>query len=236
MHSLYLFCGLLCDEASWGDVPERLADIADVHIVSFPGLSSIGAMAAAFLAIAPAEFAVAGHSMGGRVALETWKRDPRRIAGIALLNSGVNPPRDAEIHTRGRMVRLARERGMRALAAEWIPPLIGSSPERTAQLMPILTSMVERSTVESFAKQTAALLHRPDARPVLASIDVPTVLIGGTNDTWPSLAQHADIQRSVPHAPLVEIAGAGHMTPIERPDAVARALRAWLRQRPRASR
>jgi pimeloyl-ACP methyl ester carboxylesterase len=62
----------------------------------------------------------------------------------------------------------------------------------------------------------------------LPSIHVPTLLLSGTNDTWSSLSQHADMQRSVPQARLVEIAGAGHMAPIERPDAVARALRAWL--------
>jgi pimeloyl-ACP methyl ester carboxylesterase len=106
--------------------------------------------------------------------------------------------------------------------------MMGSSPDRTAALMPVLKSMVERSTPESFAAQIQALLHRPDARPVLPTIDVPTLLVSGTNDTWSSLAQHADMQRVVPHATLVEIAGAGHMAPIERPDAVARALRNWL--------
>jgi pimeloyl-ACP methyl ester carboxylesterase len=93
--------------------------------------------------------------------------------------------------------------------------------------------MVERSTPASFAGQINALLQRPDARPVLPSIDVPTLLLSGTNDTWSSLSQHADMQRSIPHATLVEIAGAGHMAPIERPDAVARALRAWLASRGR---
>ena len=59
----------------------------------------------------------------------------------------------------------------------------------------------------------------------LPTITVPTLLLSGTNDTWSSISQHADMQRQVPHSTLVEIAGAGHMAPIERPDAVARALR-----------
>lgn len=94
--------------------------------------------------------------------------------------------------------------------------------------MPTLTAMVERSTPAAFAGQINALLQRPDARALLPSIDVPTLLLSGTNDTWSSMAQHADMQRSVPHATLVEIPGAGHMAPIERPDAVARALKGWL--------
>jgi pimeloyl-ACP methyl ester carboxylesterase len=228
MQPLFLLCGLLCDETIWADVPHRLADVADVHVVSFGGFSSIGAMADQVLAKAPPRFAAAGHSMGGRVALEVWRRAPERIAALALLNTGVHPTRDAEYESRGLLVRLARLHGMAALAAEWLPPMMGASPARVAQVMPTLVAMVQRSTPDSFAGQINALLQRPDARSVLHSINVPTLLLSGTNDTWSSLSQHADMQRSVPHARLVEIAGAGHMAPIERPDAVARALRAWL--------
>jgi pimeloyl-ACP methyl ester carboxylesterase len=228
MQPLFLLCGLLCDETIWADVRNRLADVADVHVVSFGGFSSIGAMADRVLSKGPPRFALAGHSMGGRVALEVWRRAPERVAALGLLNTGVHPTRDAEYESRGLLVRLARLHGMAALAAAWLPPMMGASPARVRQVMPSLVAMVERSTPESFAGQITALLQRPDARPVLPSIHVPTLLLTGTNDTWSSLSQHADMQRSVPHATLVEIAGAGHMAPIERPDAVARALRAWL--------
>ena len=150
------------------------------------------------------------------------------MTALALLNTGVHPPRDSEFESRGVLVRLARRQGMAALADEWLPPMMGASPERVAQVMPALKAMVQRSTVESFAGQINALLQRPDARPVLPSITVPTLLLSGTNDTWSSLSQHADMQRSVSRSTLVEIAGAGHMSPIERPDAVARALKGWL--------
>jgi pimeloyl-ACP methyl ester carboxylesterase len=223
-----MLCGLLCDEAIWADVPARMADVADVHVASFSGFADIAAMAEYFLAAAPPRFALAGHSMGGRVALEIWRRAPERVTALALLNTGVHPTRDAEHESRRALVRLARTRGMRALAEKWLPPMMGSSPARIAEVMPSLVAMVERSTPDIFAGQIAALLQRPDARPVLPSISVRTLLLTGTNDAWSSLAQHADMQRSVRHATLVEIAGAGHMSPIERPDAVARALRAWL--------
>jgi pimeloyl-ACP methyl ester carboxylesterase len=166
--------------------------------------------------------------MGGRVALEVWRQAPQRVTALALLNTGVHPTRESEYESRGLLVRLARRQGMAALADEWLPPMMGASPDRLAQVMPALKAMVQRSTAESFAGQTNALLQRPDARPVLPSITVPTLLLSGTNDTWSSLSQHADMQRSVPGSTLVEIAGAGHMSPIERPDAVARALKGWL--------
>src|SRR5580700_7131708 len=228
MQPVFLLCGLLCDETIWADIPSRLASIADARVVSFAGFTSIAGMAGQVLAAAPPRFALAGHSMGGRVALEVWRQAPERVTALALLNTGVHPPRDSEFESRGVLVRLARRQGMAALADEWLPPMMGASPDRVAQVMPALKAMVQRSTVESFVGQIKALLQRPDARPVLPSISVPTLLLSGTNDTWSSLSQHADMQREVPHATLVEIAGAGHMAPIERPDSVARAMRAWL--------
>jgi pimeloyl-ACP methyl ester carboxylesterase len=228
MQPLYLLCGLLCDETIWADVPARLADVADVHVASFAGFSSIGAMADRILETAPRRFAAAGHSMGGRVALEVWRRAPERVAALALLNTAVHPARDAEYEIRGALVRLARKRGMAALATEWLPPLMGAPRDRVAQIWPALKAMVERATPASFAAQINALLLRADARPVLSSITVPTLVLTGSNDTWLSVSQQAEMQRSVPHAMLVEIAGAGHMAPVERPDAVARALKAWL--------
>jgi len=196
--------------------------------MSFAGFSSIAGMAERVLAAAPPRFALAGHSMGGRVALEVWRQAPERVTALALLNTGVHPTRESEYDSRGLLVRLARRQGMAALADEWLPPMMGAPPDRVAQVMPALKAMVRRFTAESFAGQINALLQRPDARPVLPSITAPTLLLSGTNDTWSSLSQHADMQRSVPGSTLVEIAGAGHMSPIERPDAVARALNGWL--------
>jgi pimeloyl-ACP methyl ester carboxylesterase len=228
MKQLLLLSGLLCDETIWADIPQRLGDVAEVRVVSFRGFSSIPSMAEHVLAMAPERFAVAGHSMGGRVALEVLRAAAPRVSGLALLNTGVHPVRDAELQSRRRLLRLAYERGMSALAAEWLPPMMAGSGGRTAELMPRLIAMVERSTPDSYAGQVNALLNRPEALSVLPTISVPTLLLSGSEDTWSPISQHETMRRRIPHATLFEIHAAGHMAPIERPDAVALALREWL--------
>ena len=228
MPSLLLLSGLLCDETVWVDAAEVLACAADVRIISFQGFDSIQAMAEHVLRLAPQQFLVAGHSMGGRVALEVLRQAKERVLGLALLNSGVHPLRAGEIESRGRLVRLARERGMSAVAADWLPPMMGASPARVAQVMPKLRDMVERQTAESFAAQTKALLARPDAVCVLPTIQVSTLLASGTADTWSPLMQHEEIRRQIPGATLVAIEDAGHMAPAEQPQAVAAAMRGWI--------
>jgi pimeloyl-ACP methyl ester carboxylesterase len=227
MQPLLLLSGLLCDETVWADIPQRLGDAADARVVSFRGFSSIPAMAEHVLALAPEHFAVAGHSMGGRVALEVLRSAPQRVSGLALLNTGVYTVRDGEPQSRGRLLRLAYEHGMSALAAEWLPPMMAGG-SRTLELMPRLMAMVERSTPDSYAGQINALLNRPDVLSVLPTIGVPTLLLSGSEDTWSPISQHQTMRRRIPHATLFEIHGAGHMAPIERPDAVALALREWL--------
>jgi pimeloyl-ACP methyl ester carboxylesterase len=231
MRSLLLLSGLLCDETVWAEVAQDLASNADVRIASFEGYDSIQTMAEYVLRTAPPQFLVAGHSMGGRVALEVFRQAQERVLGLALLNSGVHPLRTGEIESRGRLVKLARERGMSALAAAWLPPMMGASKARVAQVMPKLQAMVERQTAESFGAQTKALLERPDAVRVLRTINIPTLLASGTADTWSPLTQHEEIHRYIPGATLVAIDDAGHMAPAEQPQAVAAVLRAWIAQK-----
>src|ERR1700722_5016041 len=140
---LLLLSGLLCDETIWADIPQRLEDMADVRVISFGGYSSIPEMVMHALAMAPERFALAGHSMGGRVALELIRSAPQRGSALALLNTGVRAVRDGEPQSRGRLLRLAYEHGMSALAAEWLPPMLARGSARTVELMPRLIAMGE---------------------------------------------------------------------------------------------
>jgi pimeloyl-ACP methyl ester carboxylesterase len=226
--SAVLLSGLLCDETFWSDIPQRLSGVAEIQVVSFRGFSSIPAMAQHVLDIAPPRFAVAGHSMGGRVALEVMRAAPRRITGLALLNTGVHAVRDGEPQSRSHLLRVAYEHGMSALAAEWLPPMMGTDAARAAELMPRLSAMIQRFTADAYAAQVSAMLNRPEVMSVLPTIAVPTLLLSGSDDTWSPVSQQQSIRRRIPHATLFEIHGAGHMAPLERPDSVAIALREWL--------
>ena len=225
---LALLCGLLCDEDIWREVIAALAAEVDVRVFSFPGFSSIADMAEHVLASVQGRFAVAGHSMGGRVALEIVRRSEGRVTGIALLNTGVHPPAAHETVSRGRLVSLARSAGMTALAAEWLPPMLNQTGPVRADVQARLVAMVERCSPDSFAAQIRALLTRPDAAPALAGLRIPTLLLSATGDTWSPPAQHEAMRELCPRAELIVVPEAGHMLPMEQPAAVAAALDSWL--------
>ena len=104
--SVFLLSGLLCDARVWRDVADLIAHEHEVRILSFEGLTSIGAMADRVIHETTKPSVIIGHSMGGRVALEVFRRAPERVHALGLLNTGVHPRGEGEIVSRGRFSEL----------------------------------------------------------------------------------------------------------------------------------
>jgi pimeloyl-ACP methyl ester carboxylesterase len=231
---LLLLPGLLCDRAAWAPVLPRLADGADCRIPDMPAESTLGEMADRVLEGAPQAFALAGHSMGGRVALEVVRKAPARVERIALLDTGYRSRPDGSAGERERqgrlaMLSLARDRGMREMGREWMRAMVHPSRHADTALADAILEMIERQTPERYASQIDALLARPDASDVLRSIDVPALVACGRDDAWTPLAQHREIAALIPRSRLAIWDDCGHMAPMEQPGPVADALVDWLR-------
>ena len=226
--TLCLLPGLLCDETVWAQQRAALSAVAEIHIPDFWGLDSFEDMAVKVLDETEGPLDVAGHSMGGRVALEMWRLAPDRLARLALLSTGVHGPRPEEREPRMALVRLAYEQGMAAVAARWLPPMVHPDRVDDQTLMGPLTAMVLRATPETFEGQQRAGLTRPDATPYLARIACPTLVLCGRQDTWSPPSQHEVMARTIPGASMRLIEDCGHMATVERPEAVTAALQAWL--------
>jgi pimeloyl-ACP methyl ester carboxylesterase len=231
--NLLLLPGLLCDGAAWLPVVPHLQGVIDCRGADYGDASSLPEMARRVLADAPAQFAVAGHSMGARVALEVYRMAPRRVTRLALLDTGYQalPAGAAGEQERARrmaLVTLARAEGMRAMGREWMRPMVHPARLGDAPLVESILAMVERRTPDQFAGQIRALLERTDLAELLRSVRVPTLVACGREDAWSPVAQHEAIATLVPGSRLAIFDDCGHMAPMERPEAVAQALIGWL--------
>ncbi len=197
-------------------------------IPDFRYVRSITAMAQLVVDAAPERFSLAGHSMGGRVAIEVFRMIPQNVERLALLDTGIHPPRPAEKAKRQELIDLARAEGMEALAARWLPPML--HPDHSALIAP-LTEMVKRSTPDTFENQQRALLGRPDACVVIPTIHCPTLVLCGREDAWSPVSQHEEIAAAIDGSKLTIVEECGHMAPVEQPKAVTAALREWLESR-----
>ncbi|MES2980582.1 MAG: alpha/beta hydrolase [Pseudomonadota bacterium] len=229
--TLMLLPGLVCDAAVWS---EQSAALPARCVVPAWGLrNSLSSMAQQVLQEAPTErFALAGHSMGGRVALEVMRMAPHRVERIALLDTGTHPLAEGEAGAReraGRMTLLevANTRGMRAMGAQWARGMV--HPSRLGSpLFESVLDMIERSSPAQFAAQIEALLGRPDAAPLLPTIACPALVLCGREDAWSPPAQHVAMHEAIPRSELVIVEQCGHMCTMEQPDAINAALAKWL--------
>lgn len=232
--NLLLLPGLLCDRAVWAPIVPHLQAMAQCDVANYSGARSLAAMAGCVLTDAPATFALAGHSLGGRVALEIVRRAPERVERLALLSTGFGPrpPGAAGEEERTRrmaLLALAQRKGMREMAREWIQPMVHPARRADVTLIHAVLDMFERRNCEQFAAQIEALLARPDASALLPTIACPTLVLVGREDGWAAPAQHEEMAALIPKSELVIIEDCGHMAPMECPDAVAGALLAWMR-------
>ncbi len=230
---LLLLPGLLCDKANWAAQCAHLAEVADCRVPVYRTLDSIEAMAEHVLTVAPAgRFALAGHSMGGRVALEVVRRAPERVDRLALLDTGfqglaAGEAGDKERAGRHQLLARARTEGMRAMGQQWARGMVHPTRIDTPVFDTIL-EMIARNTSTMFESQIQALLARPDATSLLPQIRCPTLLLCGRDDQWSPLARHEEMQRAIAGSRLKIIEMSGHMTTMEQPQAVALALENWL--------
>jgi len=236
MKPVLILCpGLMCDAAVWAPQLPLLSATHDCIVMDYGLRSSLGDMARQVLEMAPTDtFALAGHSMGGRVALEVVRLAPQRVSHLALLDTGIYPlavgePGTKEQAGRLALVALAKEQGMRVMGRQWLVNMVHPDVHNTALFESIL-DMLERSSPAQFAAQTHALLARPDATVVLPSISGPTMVLTGEQDLWSPPAQHAAIARAIRGAELEVISHSGHMTTLEQPEAVTNAMVRWLKR------
>ncbi|HEX6260486.1 MAG TPA: alpha/beta fold hydrolase [Woeseiaceae bacterium] len=225
---LYLLPGLICDDRIWAPQLPALARYRPVAVQGYGDARSLATMARRVLASAPETISLAGHSMGGRVALEVMRLAPERVERLALLDTGVHPVAEGEREKRMALLELGRREGMGALVDAWLPPMLHPDRRRDCAFVEPLRDMCVSAGIERYEDQMTALLERPDARPLMGRIRCPTLIGVGSDDAWAPVDQHRAIAAGIAGARLVIFEHAGHMTPVEAPDLVTAALRDWM--------
>lgn len=231
--TLVMLPGLVCDRTVWRSQIDVLSAYAECIVPCYDSLDSLASMAQFVLANAPAQFMLAGHSMGGRIALEIMRAAPERVMRLALLDTGYQPKQagsvgDAETSQRLHLLEIANTAGMRTMGREWVQGMVHPEHLQSEVLIEPILAMIARHTAQHFAAQIRALLNRPDATNVLSAINCPTLVLCGRQDDWSPLSRHEQIAKLIPGSVLEVIENSGHMSTMEQPAQVSAALQRWL--------
>jgi pimeloyl-ACP methyl ester carboxylesterase len=175
------------------------------------------------------EFALAGLSMGGYVALEVMRQAPQRVTRLALLDTRARQEMPDETARRKQLMKLAQgERGFTPVTSRMLPLLLHPSRVKDAQLARTIRDMAERTGIEAYLRQQQAIIARPDFWPGLPKIKCPALVLCGRQDQLTPLECSEEIAAAIPGAKLVVVEECGHLSSLERPDVVNHAMREWL--------
>jgi pimeloyl-ACP methyl ester carboxylesterase len=226
--NLVLVPGLLCTKALWAAQVEALGDIAEITVADHTRHDSMAAIARSILAAAPERFALAGLSMGGYIAYEIVRQAPQRVTKLALLDTGSRADAPERAAARRELIATAEREGARRAQQLLMPVLIHKARLVDKPLVQTIEQMADDIGVEAFRRQQTAIMSRPDNRPFLPSITCPTLVLVGREDALTPVELSQEIAAGIPGARLEIVPDCGHLSTMERPEAVNRALRAWL--------
>jgi pimeloyl-ACP methyl ester carboxylesterase len=185
-------------------------------------------MAAAILAEAPPRFALAGLSMGGYLALEIMRRAPERVVKLALISTQAVPDTPEQSDQRRAFVALARKAKFAAVLRQAMATILHPDRRDDAELETVNLRMGLTVGVEGLARQTAAIIGRPDSRPTLPTISVPTLVLTGDSDPLIPPERSHEMAATIPGTRLVIVPDCGHASTLEQPTAVNQALVEWI--------
>ena len=222
-----LLTGNMCDARLWtADVRAVLRGAVDADLTRD---DSISGMAARALAANAGPLLPVGFSMGAIVAVEMWCQAPALISGLVL--TGYNATADLIERAAHRPVQQAEVRAgglERVLVEELKPNYLGSARRGDSALLDLLREMGMALGPDVFLAQSEALRLRKDRVAALATIDVPVLYGCGVEDALCPPAWHHRWADLTADPTLHVFEGAGHMLPLEAPEALANAIAIWI--------
>ena len=226
---IVLVPGLNCSARLYAEQIPALWRFGPVMVADHTRDTSIPAVARRILAAAPPFFALIGLSMGGYIAFEIMRQAPQRVAKLALLDTGARLETAEQTARRQGPMAMARAGKLIEVADESFVFFVHPNRHGDVALREVVRAMAEETGADAFLRQQQAIMARPDSRPGLVAIACPTLALVGEQDTGtpPELAR--EIAGAIAAARLVIVPDCGHLSSIEQPLAVTKALVEWMR-------
>ena len=229
--NVFILPGLLEDADAFEAVIEGLKDVATCVVADLTRANTMAGLAKEALKQAPWEkFLLAGHSMGGYVALEVMRQAPQRVTALALLNTNARPDTPESTENRRRLMALA-DRDFEAVSTTLLPRLMNKEHLEDPLLTGTIGQMALAVGKDSFKRQEEAIIGRIDSRPHLKDIRCPTLVIAAAEDQLMPVAVLKEMADAIPGARLEVVEDSGHMTTLEHPERIVELLRDWATAR-----
>ncbi len=220
--------GLLCSARLYSAQASALWRFGPVMVADHRHDTTMEAIARRILGDAPPRFALAGLSMGGYIALAMMQQAPERVQRLALLDTSARADTPQQTERRRSQIALAQNGRLDEVVTSLWPLFVHVNRQGDEVLRSVVRAMAEETGAEAFVREQQAIMGRSDLRPLLPAIRCPTLVLVGDGDqlTPPPLAE--EIASGISGSRLVVVPDCGHLSTLERPEAVDRALIDWM--------
>lgn len=230
MTTLVFLPGLQGDAQTWAPVIRALPDELSATALDLPAVANLDALADEVAEkIAPGSV-VAGHSLGGVVAMHLAERHPQLLAGLVLVTApvGAEDPESAKARAE-RAAGLSQKEG-EEIALDGMEAVYYGDRGHDPQVRAERLRAARVYGPQRFAAHSIAIGARPDRWDFPAKAPCPVLIVGASHDqVVPTDEQRKWAEaNAAPHVSYVEIPGTGHMLPVEAPDQLASAISDWL--------
>jgi pimeloyl-ACP methyl ester carboxylesterase len=170
-----------------------------------------------------------GVSIGGYALLEFWRTYRGRVAALALLNTKAQPDSPEAKAARLKAAADVLERGTEIFFESMVPKLMGKTTrESRPDLVDGALRMMRKMSAANVAQVQRGMAERPDSVPDLKTINVPTLLVTGDEDTLTGPPEAELMRQNIAGSELKIVRHAGHYSPWEQPAEVGKLLRQFL--------
>jgi 3-oxoadipate enol-lactonase len=168
--------------------------------------------------------------MGGYVAFELVRRCRARIMGLVLVDTRAEADSADARRRRESAAQQAREHGAAAIADDMLPDMLApGTKERDPALVDRVWRLMAATPVPGIIGALSAMRDRPDSTALLPALgDIPTLVLVGAEDRITPPDGARVMADRIPGAHLVVVPGAGHLTPLEAPEATTTEVRRFL--------
>ena len=223
---LILLPGMLSTTRVWDAVIPLLDPALQVAGMRIDRDDSIGGMAESVLAQAPQRFSLAGHSLGGIVALEIARRAPHRLERLVLLNCSARGPSPVQSDDWSALAERTAAGAFDEVIAEQARITLGPAAEHDA-----IAGWIDDARAvgpDGLLRQLAAQLSRPDSRPSLSAIPVPALVISSAEDLVCPPELQVELAGGLASAGLERVEGSGHLSLLDSAGPIADLINEFL--------
>jgi len=174
------------------------------------------------------EFALAGLSLGGMIAVEIMQIAAERVTRLALLDTAMRSQNPTEQAIRRARIRLADEGHFELVLGLQMSRFLPAYRLPDKALVDEVMAMCTETGVEIYKRQEELAAVRVDRRPDLPKIKCPTLVVCGRDDAATPLFMSEEITAAIKGSELVVIEQCGHLITMEKPDETNAILRKWL--------